>query len=733
MILQKSTRELSNQPVISRYRLLHFLQRGKTRSVYQAVDIHTAKPVVLKLLRLDQGPDDRQQRLQSFARSMQGIIALDHPHILPVLDFGKVSNEQEQRYDYVYIVMPLAAERSLDIWLKRYWEKQADLSTLLALSDVQHLVSRAAQGLQYAHEKDVLHLGIKPTNFLIRHQPDADQFPHLELSDFSGALFTHSALPSDLQEAASAIAPEQLKGEATAASDQYALAALAYELLTGSPYIPAGPGQSPASGLALPGAKTSQLTPELHEILQRALSEVPFTRYPSVAEFAETFEQAVRRGETGKSTHMVLGVSQAEAMAGVSCPVTMPDQQQITVKIPPNAHAGQTFQIARAGQPATSGGPQGMLLVTLAIRPTSNENQPVVEQLRHLSRDIQALQTQPAENQQQLQQRLEMLDRKVTHIFNAYGEDEVKLQGPGDFPDYVRKHLSPGLVMVLTVLVLIVILGDSILTTTLNKAIIENGSNNLQAIASIDSQLTATASTFAGIQATATGIVQATATTTQATALAGAIQSATNSLVIPAQYNVITKDNTNLIFNDLVYTSDIGQWSETDQNNASDQACYFDNNDSLYHAQMISKRSTPYLCQTSTAAGIVSTGATFVLQVQMTIINGDVGGVVFGIAGKSFCYFYISQYGQYEVGVNNIPFSPGPGQSSAIHKGIGTDNANLLAVVMNNNTLTFYVNLQPVFSIQGVQVAAAGELALVARSDGSPTNIGYQKIKIWRY
>lgn len=733
VILQKSTRELANQPIISRYRLLQFLQRGKTKSVYQAVDIHTAKPVALKLLRLDQGPDDRQPRLQSFAGWMQEIIALDHPHILPVLDFGKVSNEQEQKYDYVYIVMPLAAERSLDIWLKNYWEKQKNLSTLLALQDIQHFVSSTAQALQYAHEKDVLHLGIKPANFLIRHQADADHFPHLDLSDFSSVLFTRSAQPPANQEAAYAIAPEQLNGQATAASDQYALAAMTYGLLTGSPYLPAGPGRLPASESALPGAKTSHLTPALHEVLQRALSEEPFTRYPSVAEFAEEFEQAARRSEPGKQMHMVLAVSQAEALAGVSCPVITPDKQQITVKVPPNAHAGQTFQIARAGQSSASGGPRGTLLVTLAIRPTPNENQPVVEQLRHLSSDIQALQTQPAENHQQLQQQLEALDRKVTHIFNTYSEEDVTLQGPGDFPDYVRKHLSPGLAMVLAVLALIAILGDGILATTLNRAIVSNGSTNIQAIASIDSQLTATANAYASTQATATGIAQATATTVQANALARAIQDATDAQAIPTQYHIVTNDSTNLIFNDLVYTSDIGQWSETDQSNGNDQACYFDKTDNLYHAQMISKHGTPYLCQTSTAAGIVSTGSTFVLQVQMTILEGDVGGVAFGLTDNSFCYFYISQYGQYEVGVNNIPFSPGPGQSNAIRKGLGANNSNLLAVVANNNTLTFYVNLQPIFSIQGVQVASPGKLAVIARSNGSPTNIGYQKLKIWRY
>ena len=429
---------------------------------------------------------------------------------------------------------------------------------------------------------------------------------------------------------------------------------------------------------------------------------------------------------------MLLGVSRAEALVGVSYPLTMSDKQQITINVPPNAQAGQTLQIAQAGQPSPFGGPRGSLIVTLAIRPAPDENQQVVEQLQHLSNNVQRLQTQPSENHQQLQQQIETLDRKVTHIFNSYSEDEVKLQSPEDVPDYLHKHISPGLAIVLSVLMVIVIFGDCILSTTLKGAIVGNGNSNIQAINSANRQIAATASAYTRAQATATGIAQTRATAAQAKA----VQNATDALSIPPQYHITTTDSTNVLFNDLVYTSNIGQWSQ--QDSANDQSCYFgtiNNTDknSFYHAQMNSKHNTPYFCQTSTAAGIISTGTTFVIQVQMSIINGDVGGIAFAIAGKSFCYFYIHQDGQYEVGVNNIPFSSVANQSNAIHKGTVPNVFNLLAVVVNNNALTFYANLQPIFSIRGIQVAQAGKVAVVARSDGSPTNVTYQKIKIWRY
>ncbi len=725
-MLHKPPKDTPNKPTIDRYRLLHFLSRGENKSVYQAVDIHTARPVALKLVRLDQGQEEKQQRFQHFRNIMEEVTTLDHPHILPVLDFGEMTNGQgEREYGYAYTVMPLATERSLDIWLSNYWQQQKSLSTQLAPQDIQQFVSQAAESLQHAHDKNILHLGIKQTNFLVRYQTDGKRFPHLELADFSIARFT--ALPANLasgQGASYALAPELLRGHPVAATDQYELAALVYELLTGHVYTQDGKGGRGAPALFSPEEQAAKLSPVVSQVLQRALLLDPTARYASITEFAEAFEHAMRQGEHGEHIYVMLGISEAEALSGVSYPLAMADKRLVTVNVPPNVHAGQILRIPNAGQASQFGGPRGQLVVTLAVRPDPNENLRLIEQLEHLSESIQTLQVQPMELGQQMQ----ALDRKVMSALEPE-EDEVKFRGLQDIPRYISKHIPPGIAVALSVLLLVVICGNCLLCTTLKGDIVGNGSGNIALITTTDEHMTATASAHTNALATATVVAQATATAKQTVAL----QAAADAQLIPQQYAVTSTGSTSiLIFNDLTAQSNIGQW--TAQKPATGQSCGFvETTDKFYHAQMPSSGSTPLFCQTTGSQGTVSTGPTFVLQTQMTIIDGDVGGVAFGIHGKSFCYFYINQLGQYEIGLNGVPFSTGKGQSDAINKGTGSQVSNLLAVVANNKKLTFYVNLQPIFSIDDVQLPAQGQLALVAQSNGSPTDVAYQSIKVWRY
>ncbi len=728
----KSTTERPvSQPVIGRYRLLTFLHKGKNKSVYQAVDIHTEKLVALKLLRLDYGQEDKQARLQLFNRYMEEVIALEHPHVFPILDFGKMTSEQEKKYDYVYTVMPIAAERSLDIWLNNYQPQRGTTTTPLTLGDIRQLIQQMAQSLQYAHDKNILHLGIKQTNLLIQYKTDGKRLPPVALSDFGMNRFMNLSqhLLSDT-EVSYATAPELVHGQPVAASDQYALAALAYELLTSAIYIPEGQNRPSIAALFSPEKQTTHLTPAVEAVLQRALADVPDTRYPSVAAFSEAFEQAIRQGEPGENIHVMLGITHSEALAGTSYPLTLADKQQVTVTIPPDAQIGQIVQIARAGHPSRFGGPRGSLIATLAIRPNPDENRQMVEQLRHLSSRVQELQAQPTEMQQQMH----IIDRKVTSLLNSDNDEELTIDSVQDVVPYVKKHVSPGLAMVLASLTIILILISCTCSNSLRSAIVSNGNSNIAAISTLNAQLTATANARSRVAATTTARAGAKATAVQAKA----VQAAAIAQVIPPQYDITLTKQADLVFHDLNYTpyaggswGNSGQWSKQNPNNS--QSCYFDEQDTFYHATMVSEQTTPHFCQTSGGQGTITTGSTFVIQVQLSILYGDVGGMVFSMKNKSFCYFYIDQNGHYEIGVNGIPFSTGKGMSSAIHTGTGPSASNLIAAVVNGKSLTFYANLKPILHIQGVQLNTSGNVAVIARSDGSPTDIGYQDIKIWQY
>lgn len=744
-MIGKSTQDLVNQPLIDRYRLQRFLQRGETKTVYQAIDIRTAKPVVLKLMRLDQGPADRQQRIQYFRQIMEGVVALDHPHILPVLDFGVKASEQGAREpDYIYVVTPLVADGSLDAWLRGYWQRRNNPAHQLEIPDVQYFVRQAAQSLQYAHEQNILHLGIRQANFLVRRKNEEERFPYLQLTDFGVARLT------TLTHGRETLAPEQLAGHPVAASDQYALATIVYELLTGHAYTLARSNGQSLTALFAADMQASGLSTGIGEVLQRALAPDPQARYATITEFADEFARVTDKGKRGENLYIMLGISRAEAQSGVNFPLTLSGNRQVIVNVPPNARAGQVLQIEDAGKPAPSGGARGALVVTLAIRPDppggsgggqAINSQPVVEQLQRLSHDIQALQTRPATGNttnanadvSSLQEQVSRIEHMV-RILRTY-DDYVKVEGLQDIPRYLAKQFRPGLVTVGLLLAFIIIISNCMLAGQLQNAIVDNGNTNIAWLMWANDQMTATAQANVNGTATAKKNAEATATATYMQSL----QQAADSQALPPLYHISTDSDVSLIFNDLLNKSNSGQWelskppegSEDDPQVQSTLPCNFGTSDIYYHVR-VSKSGTTQLCHSSGTTGTLERGNNLLLQVQSIILNGDGSGIQFGTK-DSFCYFYVTQKGEYEIGVNNKPFTNGKGKSTAIYTGTGEKVVNLLAINISDKAVTFYVNGQSVLSVNDVQLPATGTVALVARSVGDPTDAAYQKIKAWQY
>jgi len=207
------------------------------------------------------------------------------------------------------------------------------------------------------------------------------------LADFGAAKFitaTTSASQS-IRGTPTYMAPEQWAGHPVPASDQYALAIMAYELLTGRP-----PFQGPLMQVMYqhihnqphpPSSLNPRLTPEVDSILLHALAKKPEDRFASVSAFVRAFQQAIQgigtAAPTWQSTgtptiaHMMdiratLAISKAEALAGTSRIVTLPDGQRISVSVPTGAYDGQVIRLERQGGPYGDAGSAGTL--TLIMR-----------------------------------------------------------------------------------------------------------------------------------------------------------------------------------------------------------------------------------------------------------------------------------------------------------------------------------------------------------------------------
>src|SRR6266702_2302078 len=130
---------------ISHYILLRSIGSGGMGEVYLAEDPRIHRQVAIKVVRSEVTPyphgDTSQDAARLFLREAKAIARLDHPHILPLFDYGE---EKVNGTTLTYLVMPFRPEGSLTRWLE---QRSSDL---LPLIDVVQIVRQAASALQYA-------------------------------------------------------------------------------------------------------------------------------------------------------------------------------------------------------------------------------------------------------------------------------------------------------------------------------------------------------------------------------------------------------------------------------------------------------------------------------------------------------------------------------------------------------------------------------------------------------
>jgi serine/threonine protein kinase len=212
-----------------RYQYVRLLGQGNIGSVYLMQDMYLNRKVAVKVMQIKPDRYPEKDAILHIQRSARVITSLEHPNILSLYDFGE---EQDQQGNILtYNVMLFCPEGSLTDWLH-----QRGRSKFVAPQDVVYFITQAADALQYTHDHGVLHLNVKPSNFLVRGNARDPEHPYLQLSDF-GAI--QSGTPANLMLPAIPLAmtPELWNSKPVPATDQYALAVIAYQLLAGcSPF-----------------------------------------------------------------------------------------------------------------------------------------------------------------------------------------------------------------------------------------------------------------------------------------------------------------------------------------------------------------------------------------------------------------------------------------------------------------------------------------------------------------
>lgn len=278
-----------------RYRYLRMLGSGGMGEVRLMEDVRVSRQVAIKVIRTESNiffdQEKNREAARLFQREARAIAALEHPNILPLYDFGE---EVQAGTTITYMVMPFCAEGSLANWLK-----QPVNAARLLPSDIAHLIEQAADALQYAHEQHIIHLDVKPSNFLLRSNRKRPSRLTLLLADFGIArsFTTISSSSRTIRGTPTSMAPEQWSGGPVPATDQYALSVMAYEMLTGRPPFVGTMEQLMyrhfTAEAPAPSTFNAQLPAAIDSVLLRALLKKPEDRFPSITDFATALGEAM--------------------------------------------------------------------------------------------------------------------------------------------------------------------------------------------------------------------------------------------------------------------------------------------------------------------------------------------------------------------------------------------------------------------------------------------------------
>lgn len=286
---------LVGQTLDSRFRIERNLMdsgadKGGIGLVYLAQDIKLMnKEVVVKILQ--KTALEENDLIRKFLHEKEALIRLDHPNIVRILDSGTLSDGNP------FMVMEYIEGHSL--------RRELSNKRQLSFESAAHVIECVSDALSMAHAKKILHRDVKPANIMLT--PQEDGFDRVRLIDFGIARVEESELaPATIVQGLVGtphyMAPEQLAGglNLTPATDVYATAIVAYELLTGD--LPFKPQSIPEMyHLEKEGVKIAprQLRPDLSEeaeqILLSALEFDPTARPQNARAFGRELAAALRR------------------------------------------------------------------------------------------------------------------------------------------------------------------------------------------------------------------------------------------------------------------------------------------------------------------------------------------------------------------------------------------------------------------------------------------------------
>ncbi len=340
-----STRPLATMERIGPYKIVAEIGRGGMGVVYRAVDSHIGRQVAVKVIRFDDlsDPEEREQLRGRLFREARAAGILNHPGIVTIYYVG-----EEQ--GVAFIAMEYVSGPTL--------EKLLLADVPLSKERIRQILHEAAAALDYAHRKGIVHRDIKPANIMLEENETVKICDFGIAKGFTGlSSMTQAGMVMGTPHY---MPPEQIQGSAVdARADQYSLAVIAFQALTGRRPFQADSVQTlfyrimtepPEAAYKL----NPTLPPAVADVFEKALAKEPGSRYATCAKFvAELLKACDTSPDWSPAPHKGLagsGSSPARSVQPASAAVAQepPRAPSPPAAEPTAAPLGQQAQEARA-------------------------------------------------------------------------------------------------------------------------------------------------------------------------------------------------------------------------------------------------------------------------------------------------------------------------------------------------------------------------------------------------
>jgi tRNA A-37 threonylcarbamoyl transferase component Bud32 len=331
---------------IGRYRIVNELGRGAMGIVYRALDPAIGRTVAIKTFRLSDlaDPTEREKIHGRLFREAHSAGILSHPGIVTIYDIAEEG-------DLAYIAMEFVNGPTLEKLM------QADPPPVQ--QQILRILRETAAALDYAHQKGIIHRDIKPANIMM------NELGSVKITDFGVAkILSHNLTQGDtILGTPNYMSPEQIEAKGLdGRSDQFALAVIAYELLTGEkPFV-----ADSLPTLIFKIVREEPLAPQhlnptiggaVGDVIRKALSKSREQRHETCAEFVAALEATLVE-QPGWKPQAKGALSSMATVVAAAPPAPAPREPEIPPRDDPDAATFVPSPPKEGGGPGVSAAAQ---------------------------------------------------------------------------------------------------------------------------------------------------------------------------------------------------------------------------------------------------------------------------------------------------------------------------------------------------------------------------------------